>query len=65
MSTAQFGSDQLTGTYANADELRADLQARINGDSSLKAAGVAVDVEYDTAPTSSISSRANMARSRR
>jgi flagellar hook-associated protein 2 len=42
------GLIQLTGTYATADELRADLQARINGDSSLKAAGVAVDVEYDT-----------------
>lgn len=42
------GLIKLTGTYANADELRADLQARINGDSNLKAAGVAVDVEYDT-----------------
>ncbi|NVZ10293.1 flagellar filament capping protein FliD [Allochromatium humboldtianum] len=45
---ANSGLIKLTGTYANADELRADLQARINGDSSLKAAGVAVDVEYDT-----------------
>ncbi|MCK7581400.1 MAG: flagellar filament capping protein FliD [Chromatiales bacterium] len=43
-----LGLIKLTGTYANADELRADLQARINGDSSLKAAGMAVDVEYDT-----------------
>ncbi|ADC62877.1 flagellar filament capping protein FliD [Allochromatium vinosum] len=42
------GLIKLTGTYANADELRADLQARINGDSNLRAAGVAVDVEYDT-----------------
>ncbi|MGQ9831270.1 MAG: flagellar filament capping protein FliD [Thermochromatium sp.] len=38
---------RLTGTYTSAEELRADLQARINGDSNLKAAGVAVDVEYD------------------
>lgn len=45
---ANSGLIKLTGTYANADELRADLQARINGDSNLKAAGVAVDVEYDT-----------------
>jgi len=45
---ANSGLIKLTGTYANADELRADLQARINGDAGLKAAGVAVDVEYDT-----------------
>ncbi|QGU32547.1 flagellar filament capping protein FliD [Thermochromatium tepidum] len=42
------GLIQLTGTYQNAEELRADLQARINGDANLKAAGVALDVEYDT-----------------
>ncbi|MCK7578317.1 MAG: flagellar filament capping protein FliD [Chromatiales bacterium] len=41
------GLIQLTGTYQNVEELRADLQARINGDPSLKAADVAVDVEYD------------------
>lgn len=40
---------ELSGTYASAEELRADLQSRINGDSKLKAAGVGLDVGFDTA----------------
>ncbi|WP_295401273.1 flagellar filament capping protein FliD [uncultured Thiocystis sp.] len=39
----------LTGTYSSAEQLRADLQSKINGDASLKAAGVALDVGFDTA----------------
>ncbi|EXJ13416.1 flagellar filament capping protein FliD [Imhoffiella purpurea] len=39
---------ELTGNYGSADELRADLQSRINGDSNLKAAFGAVDVLYDS-----------------
>ncbi|AFL72825.1 flagellar filament capping protein FliD [Thiocystis violascens] len=38
---------ELNGTYNSADDLRADLQSRINGDASLKAAGIALDVGYD------------------
>ncbi|NEX21717.1 flagellar filament capping protein FliD [Thiorhodococcus mannitoliphagus] len=40
---------ELTGTYASADELRADLQARINSDEKLKAGRVSLDVGFDTA----------------
>jgi flagellar hook-associated protein 2 len=39
---------ELTGTYDSAEKLRADLQSKINGDTSLKAAGVALDVGFDT-----------------
>lgn len=35
-------------TYASGDDLAAEIQSRINGDSNLKAAGVSVAVEYDT-----------------
>jgi flagellar hook-associated protein 2 len=38
----------LSDSYGSAEDLRADLQSRINGDEKLKAAKVAVDVEYDT-----------------
>lgn len=38
---------ELTGTYNNAEELRADLQARINGDEKLKGANVTLDVTFD------------------
>jgi flagellar hook-associated protein 2 len=41
-------SIELTGTYNSAEELRLDLQTRINSDSKLKAAGVGVDVGFDT-----------------
>ena len=39
----------LTGSYTSADEIRADLQSLINGDSNLSGANVAVDVAYDEA----------------
>ncbi|MFD2111389.1 flagellar filament capping protein FliD [Thiorhodococcus fuscus] len=39
---------ELTGQYASVEELRADLQSRINGDSRLKASFAAVDVVYDS-----------------
>ncbi|SDY30661.1 flagellar hook-associated protein 2 [Allochromatium warmingii] len=38
---------KLTETYDSADELRAELQSRINGDAKLKEAGVGLDVQYD------------------
>lgn len=38
----------LTGTYSSEEEVRADLQAQINGDSNLQAANVAVDVTVDS-----------------
>lgn len=41
-------SIELTGTYASQEALRLDLQSRINSDSKLKAAGVGVDVSFDT-----------------
>lgn len=37
----------LTGNYTTVEELRADLQSKINGDSKLKGANVAVDVAYN------------------
>jgi len=40
---------KLTGTYTSMEEVRADLQSLINGDSKLSAANVAVDVAYDSA----------------
>lgn len=36
------------GTYASAEELAAELQAKINGDSALKATSADVDVTFDT-----------------
>ncbi|WP_415893346.1 flagellar filament capping protein FliD [Neptuniibacter sp. PT8_73] len=36
----------LTGTYSSAEEVRADLQAIINGDTNLKGANLALDVGY-------------------
>lgn len=36
----------LTGSYSSIDEVTADLQAMINGDTNLKAANLAVDVSY-------------------
>ncbi|MCP4595918.1 flagellar filament capping protein FliD [Neptuniibacter sp.] len=39
----------LTGDYTTVEELRADLQSLINGDTNLKEARAAVDVTYDTA----------------
>ncbi|MBK1641930.1 flagellar hook protein [Chromatium okenii] len=41
-------SIELTGTYASVEELRLGLQLSINSDSKLKAAGVGVDVGFDT-----------------
>jgi flagellar hook-associated protein 2 len=38
----------LTGTYADVDELIADMQAQINGDANLKGVGAALDISYDT-----------------
>lgn len=38
---------ELSGTYANAEELRSDLQSLINGDSRLQGVNAAVDVRYD------------------
>jgi len=35
-------------TYASADALAAEIQAKINGDASLKAKGVAVEVAFDS-----------------
>ncbi|MBK1719485.1 flagellar filament capping protein FliD [Thiocystis violacea] len=46
------GAIKLTGSYDSAEDLRADLQSRINGDSTLKAAGVGLDVEYDASSQS-------------
>ncbi|MGR9051535.1 MAG: flagellar filament capping protein FliD, partial [Gammaproteobacteria bacterium] len=46
----QSGEIQLTeGTYASASDLAAEIQARINGDASLKAGGARVQVTYDAA----------------
>ncbi len=42
------GSIRLTGSFNSLEELRAELQSRINGDTALRAAGVGVDVEYDS-----------------
>ncbi|WP_286239998.1 flagellar filament capping protein FliD [Neptuniibacter halophilus] len=39
----------LTGSYSTIDEVRADLQSLINGDSNLSASNIAVDVAYDSA----------------
>ena len=39
----------LTGSYSTADEIRADLQSLINGDTNISGANVAVDVAYDEA----------------
>lgn len=39
----------LTGNYASAEALRADLQSKINGDTELKGVNAAVDVTYDAA----------------
>ncbi|MGY6277337.1 flagellar filament capping protein FliD [Methylomonas sp. MgM2] len=36
-------------TYASADALAAEIQAKINGDASLKAKGAAVEVSFDSA----------------
>ncbi|SEG58556.1 MULTISPECIES: flagellar filament capping protein FliD [Marinobacterium] len=40
---------QLSGTYANAEELRSDLQSQINGDDNIKGVNAAVDVRFDEA----------------
>ena len=45
VSTASIVLTQ--GSYTSGAELAAEIQARINGDSALVAAGVAVSVEYD------------------
>ncbi|WP_415902741.1 flagellar filament capping protein FliD [Neptuniibacter sp. QD29_5] len=37
----------LSGNYSTVEELRAELQSLINGDSNLKGAGAAVDITYD------------------
>ena len=42
----------LTGSYASAEEMRAELQSLINGDSKISAAGAGVDVSYDAATDS-------------
>lgn len=42
------GTIRLSGTFHSVDELRAELQSRINGDANLRAAGVGVDVHYDS-----------------
>ena len=42
----------LTGTYNTAEDIRSELQTLINGDSSLKKSGAAVDVAYDNATDS-------------
>ena len=39
----------LTGSYSTTDEIRADLQSLINGDTNISGANVAVDVAYDEA----------------
>lgn len=39
----------LTGSYSTTDEIRADLQSLINGDTNISGANVAVDVTYDEA----------------
>lgn len=36
------------GTYASGDELAAEIQSRINGDSTLRSGGVSVQVAYDS-----------------
>lgn len=38
---------ELSGTYANVEELRSDLQSQINGDSKIKGVNAAIDVIYD------------------
>lgn len=37
------------GTYNSGDDLAAEIQSRINGDSALKSAGVKVQVDFDSA----------------
>ncbi len=43
---------ELTGTYNSTTDLQADLQSKINGDANLKAAGVALNVGFDTTTNS-------------
>lgn len=38
----------LTGTYTTIEEVRADLQSLINGDTNISGANVAVDVAFDS-----------------
>ncbi|WP_420599328.1 flagellar filament capping protein FliD [Neptuniibacter sp.] len=38
----------LTGTYTSIEEVRADLQSLINGDTNISGANVAVDVAFDS-----------------
>ncbi|MGH1462498.1 MAG: flagellar filament capping protein FliD [Neptuniibacter sp.] len=38
----------LSGTYTTIEQVRADLQSLINGDSNIKDANVAVDVSFDS-----------------
>ncbi|GAA0787677.1 flagellar filament capping protein FliD [Marinobacterium sediminicola] len=42
----------LSGSYASAEEIRAELQSLINGDSKISEAGAGVDVTYDAATDS-------------
>lgn len=43
---------ELTGTYDSAEDLRKELQSRINGDENLREANVSLDVTYDSATDS-------------
>ncbi|MBK1693909.1 flagellar hook protein [Chromatium weissei] len=45
----ESSSITLTNTYTNGADVAAELEAKINADSTLSTAGAAVDVEYDTA----------------
>lgn len=45
---SRSGDITLSGTYATADEMAADLQSQINGDSVLAASNTKVDVNYDS-----------------
>ncbi|QIK38180.1 flagellar filament capping protein FliD [Caldichromatium japonicum] len=39
---------RLTGSFNSIEAVRAELQSRINGDTNLRAAGVGLDVQYDS-----------------
>ena len=43
---------ELTGSYDSPEDLRADLQSLINGDSKLKAVGATLDVLFDSGSNS-------------
>lgn len=42
------GDITLSGSYSSADEMAADMQSQINGDSALSASNTRVDVSYDS-----------------